>query len=62
MYWVPLALGVMIGFEPQIVGIARFAIRCVVLTVDWGGGGGPKVSTKSHDPLVIDGMGGVGPT
>ena len=28
----------------------------MVVTVDWGSGGGPKVSTKFHNPLVIDGM------
>lgn len=59
---VPLVFGVMIGFEPGTCGIAGFSIRGVVLTVDWGGDGGPKVSTKSLGSLVIDGMGGVGPT
>lgn len=52
----------MIGFEPWTCGIIGFAIKGVVLIVDWGGGGGPKVSTKAHDPSLVDGMGGVGPT
>jgi len=30
------------------------------LTIDWGSESGPKVSTKSHEPLVIDGMMGIG--
>jgi len=50
--------GVTIGFEPGTNGIAGFAIRGVVLSIDWGSGGGQKVSKKSHDPLVVDGMGG----
>jgi len=51
----------MISFEPGTGGISGFSIRGVVLTINWGGSGGPKVSTKAHDPLFIDGMGGVGP-
>lgn len=34
----------------------------MVVTVNWGSGGGPKVSTKFHDPLVVDGMDGNVPT
>jgi len=34
----------------------------VVVTVDWGSGGGPKVSTNFHDPLVINEMDGNVPT
>lgn len=60
MYLVPLMLGVKIVRRPAIVGITEFSIRGVVLTVDWGGGGGPKVSMKSHDPLIVNGMVGIG--
>ena len=52
----------MLGVVARTKGIAGFAIKGVVLTVDWGSGGGPKVSKKSHDPLVVDGMGGNVPT
>ena len=55
-------LGVMIGFEPRKNGIGWFSFRGVVLTVDWGSGGGPKVSTKFHNPLFIKGMDGNVPT
>jgi len=42
-----------------IVWIAGFTISGVVLTIDWGSEGGPKLSIKSHNPLVFDGMVGV---
>jgi len=44
----------MIGVEPGENGIVGFTIKGVVLIVDWGSGGGPKVSKMSHDPLVVD--------
>lgn len=34
MYWVPLVVGVMIWFEPGTGGIAGFAIRDAVLSVN----------------------------
>jgi len=44
-------------------GIVGFDINGVLVTVDWGNGGGPLVSTKFHDPLVVDGLdGNVPPT
>ena len=52
----------MTGFKHGIDGIAGFSIRDTILTINWGGVGGPKVSTKSHDPLFINGMGGNVPT
>ena len=48
--WVPLVEGVMIGVEPRTNGLTGLAIKGVVLTIDWGSGGGPKVSKKSHNP------------
>jgi len=60
MYWVPLMLGVTMVLGLGIVGITRFPIISMVLTIDWGSGCGPKVSTKYHDPLVINGMVGIG--
>jgi len=55
-------LVVIIGFKPRTGGIAGCAIRGIILTIDWGGGDGTKVSTKSHYSFVVDGMGGVGQT
>ena len=52
----------MIRVELGKNGIAGFVIKGVVLIVDWGSGGGPKVSKKSHDLLVVDRMGGSVPT
>ena len=34
----------------------------MLVTVDWGGGGGPKVPTKFHGLLVVDRMDGNVPT
>ena len=47
---------------PRTNRIAGFAITGFVVTVDWGSGGGPKVSTKFHNPLVVNGMDGNVPT
>ena len=47
---------------PGTNGIAGFAIDDVVVTVNWGSGGRPKASSKFHDPLVVDRMGGNVPT
>lgn len=47
---------------PGTNGIARFSITGVVVTVDWGSGGGPKVSLNSHYPLFIDKIDGNFPT
>lgn len=60
MYWVLLVLGVTRLLRPGIFWVAGFTINSVVLIVDWGSEGGPKVSTKAHDPLFINGMMGIG--
>lgn len=51
MYWVPLMLGVTKLLGLGIVWIARFTVSGVVLTVDWGSAGGPKLYTKSHETI-----------
>jgi len=47
---------------PRTNGIVGFSIDGVVMTINWGSGGGPKVATKFHDPLVVDGVDGNVPT
>jgi len=47
---------------PRTNGIAGFTFTSVVVTVDWGSGGGPNVSTKIQNLLVIDGIDGNVPT
>jgi len=43
---------------PRTNRIPGTTINGVVVTIDWGSGGGTNVSTKFHDPLVVDGMDG----
>lgn len=56
MYWVPLIVGVTRLLKLGIVWIIGYLISCLLLTIGRGSDGGPKFSTKYHNPLVVEGI------